>query len=261
MTSKLQIKLPRAPDDGALVFVALGAYVVSFFMPPIPVGLMGFISALGALYHCVTKPTNISAGEWLFGLSWLANPSVWAAMVLLAIGRRRRAALAAFIALLLAACLVSLGLHLPPYYVWIGSMVVVVFASLRVPRSVKHIEDDLQIEPIAGSLARSRWLLGLALGAPVLLGAVLFALSLREAYSLKPALDAWDNPDMNENVHIGEDARSIILRGARAAHARGENPAGLPASAKCSPSTRPIRVLPIELARWTRMTGWTLREP
>jgi hypothetical protein len=225
--------IPRiAPDDRVYACVALGVYVGAFLIWPFGFGLMGFCMAFGALVRCITNPSMNSAGEWLFGLSWLANPVVWAGMILLGMGRRRWAAAAGFFALLLAEFAVSGGLVAPPYHLWIISMVVVVFASLRVRRSAKSIEGDLQIEPATRRSSRSTSLLCLALGAPLFLGVALIALRMRDAYSLTPALDALENADLNENVHTGEDAKGRILQRARGASSGIENQDGLPASAK-----------------------------
>ena len=67
-----------------------------------PIGLLAFGDALDALVHCITSPAGALAGDWLLGLSWLANPAAWAGMVF-CWWAERGAALSGELALLLAA--------------------------------------------------------------------------------------------------------------------------------------------------------------
>ena len=179
---------PDLWNDRVWAGVALGVYLGAFFMWPMGFGLMGFGFAFSTLQRCLIEPRINTAGEWLFGASWLANPAVWAGMVLLCVRRRRYAALAASVALLLGICAVSGGSIAPPYLLWIASIGVVVFASLRVPRTDKRPENVENKEEVHRAVSTSRRLLCLAFGAPVVLAIPLIVLSVRGAYSLMPAL-------------------------------------------------------------------------
>ncbi len=79
----------RGFDDAAYVWIALGIYVGSLVL----LGFMAFGIALETLVGCLMGPGSKAAGDWLLGLSWLANPLVWVGMILLGIGMRWRAAL------------------------------------------------------------------------------------------------------------------------------------------------------------------------
>jgi hypothetical protein len=220
---------PGLWNDRVWAGVALGVYLGAFFMWPMGFGLMGFGFAFSTLQRCLIEPRINTAGEWLFGASWLANPAVWAGMVLLCVRRRRYAALAASVALLLGICAVSGGSIAPPYLLWIASMGVVVFASLRVRRADKRPENVENKEEVHRAVSTSRRLLCLAFGAPVVLAIPLIVLSVRGAYSLMPALE---DTDQNENVYTADDAEERILQRARPTAGVGEIARGLPASAK-----------------------------
>jgi hypothetical protein len=125
-------------------YSALAIYILSLLFPnpsrPIPLlGLLAFVHALETLVRSIISPASALAGDWLLGLSWLANPAAWAAMVFLHVGRTRLAILSGALALLLAFC--ALRPHMFCQYVWLASMVYVVCAALRVPDNMSGADN------------------------------------------------------------------------------------------------------------------------
>jgi hypothetical protein len=115
------------------VYGAVMIYILSLVLwSGIPfAGLLAFVIALEMIVRCIMSPATALAGDWLIGLSWLANPAAWAGMVFLQTGERRRAAFCGEIALLLAACAQRPIMFCQ--YVWLASMVYVLFVGLCVP--------------------------------------------------------------------------------------------------------------------------------
>ena len=67
----------------------------------------------------------------LVGASWLANPVILLGMYMLGIGARSYAAGTGVLAILLALCACQVAWIIPGYYLWLGSMGIVVYGGLR----------------------------------------------------------------------------------------------------------------------------------
>ena len=169
------------------------------------------------------SPASALAGDWLVGLSWLANPAAWAGMVFLLVGRARRTALSGEVALLLAAC--ALRPFMFCQYVWLASMVYLVFAALRAPDDVSGADNAILAEP---PLPKLRPIFYPAVALPVLFGLLLLLSVQRGLIKSTPLLP---ESDPNDNVHTGEDARLRILDLAQRTARRGADKPELPASA------------------------------
>jgi hypothetical protein len=202
---------------------AIAMYIASLTLPIPLVGLVAFGAALGMLGDCISSPATTFAGDWLLGLSWLANPAAWAGMVFLLVGRARRAALCGEVALLLAVC--ALRLHFLNQYIWLASMVYVVYAALRVP--------DQALAASSRILARIRLLkphriFYPAVALPAVFGLVL--LFLVERGFIRSALDNHGF-EPNDSVRTGKDAKLRILDLAQRAARPGVGNPQMPASA------------------------------
>ncbi len=215
----------REPNDPAYARAAIGVYVAALI---VPYGAMGFSIGFGALWDCVKDPARQEIGPWLLALSWLANPAVWAAIILLRGGLRWSAAVAGVIALMFAMCAAGVGVISPGYYLWIVCMLLVTFPALRAPSSVKRSDDAIDVGPANGKHSRRRRLLWLSLAVVPLFGIILVVLRIQGSY----AVFWWDDPDAIVDVYTGEAARQSILEHPGAARHHDLKPNGLPSSAK-----------------------------
>ncbi len=204
-------------------FSALATYIVSLAFPIPVLGILAFGQALETLVHCIISPTCAFAGDWLLGLSWLANPAAWAGMVFLLVGRARRAALSGELALLLGACALRPGMFCQ--YVWLASMVYVVFVALCVPGDVSAADKGMLSKL---SLPRVRPIFYPAVALPLVFGVLLLLLGQRGYIHDTPFLP---ESDRNDCVHTGEDAKLRILDSAQCAARPGADKPVLPASA------------------------------
>ena len=118
------------------------------------------------------------AGDWLLGLSWLANPAIWAGMVFLLMGRARWAAWSGRLSLLLAAC--ALRPNMVCQYIWVASMVYVVYVALCVPDDMPTSNPNPARPPLP-KLRRSFYP---AVAIPVLFGLLLLLLDQRDYIKL-----------------------------------------------------------------------------
>ena len=190
---------------------ALWMYIVSLVFPDLhldgrhlPVlGLLAFGEALKTLVRCIMSPASALAGDWLVGLAWLANPAAWAGMVFLLVGRARRAALSGEVALLLAACACVPFMFCQ--YIWVASMVYLVYAALRAPDDASGADNAILAEP---PLPKLRPIFYPAVALPVLFG-LLLLLSVQQG--LIKSTPLLPESDPNDNVHTREDARLRIL--------------------------------------------------
>jgi hypothetical protein len=125
-----------------LYFAALASYAVSFLLPTFLIvvegkgdaeyGFTAFMVAFLAAWE------DMYGGPFVF-LVWLANPAFWTGAVLFARGRSRNAAGVCALAFALGCRFMFADLILFGYYVWLGSMVLLMLASLaklphRTPR-------------------------------------------------------------------------------------------------------------------------------
>jgi hypothetical protein len=150
---------------------ALAIYIASLVCPIPVLGLWAFIEALEVLVRCIMSPASALAGDWLLGLSWLANPAAWAGMLFLLLGSTRRAALSGELALLLAACALRPSTFCQ--YVWLASMVYVVYAALCAPDGVPADDEAMLVK---SPLPTPRRILYAAVALPVLFGLLLLLL-------------------------------------------------------------------------------------
>jgi hypothetical protein len=204
-------------------FCAIALYVASLAIPvPLP-GLLAFEHALQTLVGCISSPSNALAGDWLLGLSWLANPALWLGMVFLLTGRPWRAALFGELALLLANC--ALAPYMFCQYVWLASMVYVVYAALRIPSGASAADNPI----LAGlPFPKLRPIFYPALALPLLVGLLLVLLSQKGFIRSTPLIA---EPDPNENVQTGDAARLTILYLAKDAGRPGADKPHTPESA------------------------------
>jgi hypothetical protein len=205
---------------------ALAIYIVSlaFSIPPL-MGLLAFGSALETLVSCIASPASALAGDWLLGLSWLANPAAWAGMVFLRVGGARRAALSGVVALVLGACAIRLSLFLFCQYIWLASMAYVVYAALRVPSDSLAANNRVLARP---RLPKLRPIFYPAIALPVVFGLLILLLTQRGLIRTTPPIA---ESDLNDCVHTGEDAkRRILALAERDARLRADRP-GMPGSA------------------------------
>jgi hypothetical protein len=205
---------------------ALAIYIVSlaFSSPPL-MGLLAFGLALETLVRCISSPDSALAGDWLLGLSWLANPAAWAGMVFLLVGRARRAALSGVVALLLAACAFRLSLSFLCQYIWLASMAYVVYAALRVPNDSLAANNRVLARP---RLPKLRPIFYPAIALPVVFGLLVILLTQRGLIRITPPIAEFD---LNDCVHTGEDAKRRILASAEREARPGADRPGLPESA------------------------------
>ena len=94
-------------------------YAASFAMPAY-LDLNGHEAFAAASRAGLDAWSNGEIGQELIG--WLPNPLLWAGVVLLLGGRGLAAALAGVAAVATASCWLGLAELLPGYYVWLGSM-------------------------------------------------------------------------------------------------------------------------------------------
>jgi hypothetical protein len=126
-------RLAVAASAGAMYVAALFLPAVAPFNPSFSNATVpGYTAFRAWVVFIEWEPGRLD--WWVLGLAWLANPAIWAAIVLIAVGCRRAAGVA-------AACGVTLGLvplpwgyssigGLPGYWMWIGSAGLVLAASL-----------------------------------------------------------------------------------------------------------------------------------
>ena len=182
---------------------------------------MAFVNALETLVHCIMSPTRSYRGR-LVGLSWLANPTIWAGIVLLMVGRKRDAAL---FGELRCCSLPALRPNMPCQYLWLASMVYVVYAALRVSDDVSAADSAILAEPSRPGL---RPIFYPAVALPFLLGLMILLLDQRgyiRSTPLFPELDA------NDTVNTGGGAKPRNLDSARRAAWPGLEQPRIPASA------------------------------
>jgi hypothetical protein len=205
---------------------AIAIYIVSFaFSFPPLMGLLAFGFALERLVRCVSSPASALAGDWLLGLSWLANPAAWTGMVCLLAGRAKRAALSGVVALLLAACVFRLSPFFLFQYIWLGSMAYIVYAALRVPNeSVAANNQDLA----RPRLPKLRPIFYPAIAIPIVFGLLVLLLT---HWGLIRSAPLFDESDLNDCVHTGEDAKRRILATAERDARPGADKPGMPESA------------------------------
>jgi hypothetical protein len=225
MTTISLVTHRREPKDRGYAWAAFGVYIAALV---VPFGAHGFYMGWAALRECATDSGGRRVGYFLLGLSWLANPVVWAGIILLGIGLRWWAAVAGVIALLFAVCAVGEGLISPGYYLWLVCMSLVVYPALRAPTLAARTHDAADAGPAKQEYSTRRKLLCLALVVPPVIGIVLVTLKARGAYTT-----FWfDDPDPFSSVYTGEDARLKIVEKAGATRHRDQQRTGLPASAK-----------------------------
>jgi hypothetical protein len=208
-----------------IVWAALALYVISFV---IPLGVSSFGLALDRLIACIRDPQESTIGDWLLSLAWVANPSVWLAFFFLFTGSRGRAAVAGEFALLMAVCAVASAGLLPSYYCWLTSMVLVVYATLRVTKPVRRLSEPLNAQSAGIMTAKPRRIFYLAVGLPAAFAIVLGLLAHWRFYRPVPELPEFDP---NENVMTAQDAKAKILRWAGTGMVATNRGANLPASA------------------------------
>lgn len=156
----------------AIYFLSLGLPALGPNSEILPAGgLLASVCALGMLVHCIKSPTSALAGDWLLGLAWLANPAAWAGVIFLMAGRMRRTALAGELALMLAAG--ALRPHFSCQYIWLASMVYVMYAALCVPGDVSAANNRMFARL---RLPKVRPIFYAAVALPVLFGLLLLLL-------------------------------------------------------------------------------------
>ncbi len=202
---------------------AFATYIASLAFPIPFLGFGAFAYALETLVRSIRSPASAFAGDWLVGLSWLANPAVWAAMVFLLVGKARLAAWSGVAALSLAAC--ALRPVMLCQYIWLASMAYVVYAALRIPDEASAANNRIRA---ALRLPKIRPVFYPAVALPMVFGLLLLLLSARGLIK-----SATDDPefDPNNNVHTGEDAKLRILDSAARRTRPGTDKPEVPASA------------------------------
>jgi hypothetical protein len=130
-------------------------------------------------------------------------------MTFLLVGKPQRAALSGELALLLAAC--ALRPDILCQYIWLASMVYVLYAALRAPDNVSAADNAKLAKP---PLPKLRPIFYPAVTLPVLFGLLLLVLGQRGHIKSTPLLPEFDP---NESVHTGEDAKLRILDSAQRA--------------------------------------------
>lgn len=123
-----------------VIWCSLCLYGVSLVLPAVVIfpknsdtPYLGF-EAFQAGSHCLVDWAPGDRDWWLLTVSWLANPTLWVALVCIALGRWRTGAALGGCALLMA--LIALTLfgpavsRMPGYWVWAGSMAVVMVSPL-----------------------------------------------------------------------------------------------------------------------------------
>jgi hypothetical protein len=207
---------------------ALAIYITSLAFPIPVLGLVAFGFALETLARCLSSPAGAFAGDWLLGLSWLANPAAWAGIVFLMLGRPRRAALFGELALLLAAC--ALCPRMPCQYIWLAAMVYVLYAALRVPdrASSRNSRTFSRLR-----LPKLSAIFYPAIALPAVLGLVLLILGERGFIKSAPLLPEFD-PNATRPEHSDE----------RGAMDRQSKPA--------DPENEPTNVVTTNVSTWLR---------
>lgn len=202
---------PTARDTRALRYalIALVIHAASLAIPPgwlaFSIGLRAFRDLLAMRSPDTVNPVLVLLLV-LYDLSWLANPASWTAMLLLGAGVHGRAAVAGWVALVVALGALPFAFWIPSYYLWVGSMAVVVFAArrLRAQReSGCERADGSQPSPSKRRLVPSFAIL-------VVVGSFSAFFVLGGADAVISSIDLADDP--NANVHTGEDARQRILQ-------------------------------------------------
>jgi hypothetical protein len=212
-------------NDMTVVWMAVIAYGASFV---IPFGLPAFCLALECLTRCVMDPTSLYVLDWLLALSWIANPGVWAGFFFLFRRAYGRAAVVGEVAVVLAVCAAGNGWLMPAYHLWLTSMLLVVYAALRLPRWNEASSESPRVDTARRMSATPRLIFYPAIGLPLVLGTVLVLLAHWGVYG--PS-DDFPGFEPNKHVHVGEDAKAEILRWAGTGLGVGTHGARLPASA------------------------------
>jgi hypothetical protein len=215
----------RESNDMTVVWIAVWLYVASFF---IPLGFISFAWALDSLMRCVGYPRDHSVGEWLLGLAWLANPAAWIGLVFLFKRSYNRAALAGELAVVLAVLGVGSAGAIPSYFTWLASLMLIVYAALRLPRPAPETTASPGTAPATLLSAKPRLVFYPAVGLPLVLGIALVSLADWRVYRPVPDLPEFDP---NENVTHGEDARAKILKLAGGGLVSAKRGSVLPSSA------------------------------
>lgn len=154
--------LAKLPPDRAMAvlicirvyatLICIGVYATSFFVPTIydgRNGLSAFLTgwdsvAIAIGWHSLGRSNADSVaqtqGEWTGAVAWFANPAIWLAIVLLALGKHLYAGFSAAIALSLASYMMlhehwGLLAPCPGYWCWAGSAALLLLASwITAPR-------------------------------------------------------------------------------------------------------------------------------
>ncbi len=177
---------------------------------------------------CARDPAGRSAGEWLLGVAWVANPAVWAAFFFLFRRSYGRAAVAGELAVVLAICAVGSAGLIPSYYFWLTSTVLVVYAALRVAKPDPDMPASPSRRPASVMSAQPRPIFYPAVGLPLVLGVILVLSAHWRIYRPMPDLSDFDP---NKDVITGLEAKAKILRWEGTSMVAGRQGSKLPASA------------------------------
>jgi hypothetical protein len=167
--------------------IALAIYLASLAFPIPVVGILAFIHSLETLVRCIMSPASALGGDWLLGLSWLANPSAWAGMVFLLLRKTRHAAVCGTCALLLACC--ALRPHMFCQYIWLASIAYVVYSALCVTHQPEAASGQILARLRRPKL---RPILYPAVALPLLFGLLVWLLGERGLIKTTPLISAFE---------------------------------------------------------------------